>query len=166
MRALDAQGIGSALADLPGTGESPIDIANVRLGDWQEAVRRHAPAFIASFRGGALIADGVSLGVWRFAPETGMRIVRDLKRAALTSANETVFAGHSLSEPFLAELEAALLPSPANLRTVRLETDPQAADLKIPGSPLWRRAEPGDDPALAAALAQDCADWIELCAAS
>ena len=165
MRALDAHGIGSCLADLPGAGESLIDIADVRLCDWREAVQRHGPTFIASFRGGALIDDGASRGVWRFAPETGMRIARDLKRTALTGLNEKLFAGHALSASFLEEIEAATLPSPTNLRTVRLESDPQPADLKMSGSPLWRRAEPGEDPALAAALAKDLSKWIEQCAA-
>ena len=165
MRALDAHGIGSELADLPGTGESLIDIADVRLCDWREAVKRRDPTFIASFRGGALIDDGASRGVWRFAPETGMRIARDLKRTVLTSRDNTFFSGHALNASFLEELEAATLPSPANLRTVRLESDPQPADLKMPGSPLWRRAEPSEDRALAEALAKDLSKWIEQCAA-
>ena len=49
-------------------------------------------------------------------------------------------------------------------RTVRLDTDPQPADRHVPGTPLWRRAEPGNDPALAVLLADDIADWIARCA--
>jgi hypothetical protein len=49
------------------------------------------------------------------------------------------------------------------LRTVRLDTDPKPADRHVPGIPLWRRAEPDNDPALAALLADDIADWIATC---
>ena len=43
---------------------------------------------------------------------------------------------------------------------VRLESDPRAADRKLPGSALWRAAEPGVDPALQALIADDVARWI------
>ena len=48
-------------------------------------------------------------------------------------------------------------------RTVRLDADPRPADLHISGSPPWRRAEPGNDPALAQQLATDIAQWIRSC---
>ena len=166
MRGLDTRGVGSSVADLPGTGESPVDIADVRLADWHAATKRLAPLMIASFRGGALIDDVGCLGNWRFAPETGRRIVRDLKRTTLTCENRTLYAGHALREQFLAELELATPAPRASLRTVRLETDADEADIKFPGSPLWRRAEPGEDPALAFALSTDLADWARRCASS
>lgn len=166
MRALDGLGIGSRLADLPGTGESTVDIAGVRIADWQAAIQGYAPALVASFRGGALVDEAASVGVWRFAPETGIRVVRDLKRAALASSDSTLYAGHALGEAFLAELEAATpFPLP-RLRTVRLDSDAGEADAKVPGSPLWRRAEPGEDSELAATLAADLADWAKQCAGS
>lgn len=164
MRGLDRGGVGSRLADLPGTGESAVDIADVRLADWEAAVAAYAPALIASFRGGALIDGGATQGVWRLSPETGDRIVRDLKRATLTSGDSTLYAGHALSPALLGELEGASLPPNANIRTVRLETEAADADLKIAGSPLWRRAEPGEDPALAAAIVSDLIDWAKQCA--
>ena len=49
------------------------------------------------------------------------------------------------------------------MRTVRLESDAKPADAKLPGSPLWRRAEPDNDIALAMALADDIAAWIRQC---
>lgn len=166
MRALDGLGIGSRLADLPGTGESTVDIAGVRIADWQAAIQGYAPALVASFRGGALVDEAASVGVWRFAPETGIRVVRDLKRAALASSDSTLYAGHALGEALLAELEAATpFPLP-RLRTVRLDSDAGEADAKVPGSPLWRRAEPGEDSELAATLAADLADWAKQCAGS
>lgn len=166
MRGLDAHGIGSRLADLPGTGESCIDLADVRMDHWRAAIAAYAPRLIASFRGGALLDEAAGRAVWRFAPETGTRIARDLKRAALASADATLFAGHALNADFLSELEAATpFPLP-HLRTVRLDTDPEAADQKVAGSPLWRRAEPGEDRALAQRLTEDLANWARQCAAS
>ena len=165
MRGLDALGIGPSIADLAGTGESDIDIAEVRLADWRDTIGSHEPALIASFRGGALIDEAASTGVWRFAPETGMRIVRDLRRAALTSPDATLFAGHALSDVFLAALEGSTpFPLP-NVRTLRLESDTGEADARLAGGPLWRRAEPGEDKALAAAITADLADWAKQCAA-
>ena len=51
----------------------------------------------------------------------------------------------------------------APCRVVRLEGDSASADLHVAGSPLWRRAEPDNDPALALALADDLADWVRRC---
>ena len=51
------------------------------------------------------------------------------------------------------------------LRTVRLNSDAAEADAKLAGTPLWRRAEPGDDPELAAAMVADIAWWMSQCAA-
>lgn len=164
MRGLDRGGVGSWLASLPGTGESTVDIADVRLTDWQAAVAGYAPSMVASFRGGALVDGAATQGIWRFSPETGDRIVRDLKRATLTSADSTLYAGHALSPAFLSEIKGASLPPHANIRTVRLETEAADADLKIAGAPLWRRAEPGEDPALAGVIVSDLLDWAKTCA--
>jgi hypothetical protein len=174
VRGLDAFGIGAVVPDLPGTGESLTDISDVRLVHWQDALKcactallaEGKPVAIASFRGGALL-DGIegTAGAWRFAPESGQRIVRDLRRTRLTSeADAALYAGHALSDGFLAELEMMELPSGANCRTVRLTSDRGDAALHVEGSPLWRRAEPGDDPALAASLARDLILWTKTCA--
>ncbi|MCU6455443.1 hypothetical protein LPN01_15280, partial [Sphingomonas sp. A2-49] len=50
-------------------------------------------------------------------------------------------------------------------RVVRLAGDPRAADRAINAAPLWRRSEPGNDPALAETLADDIAAWIAACEA-
>lgn len=169
MRFLENEGIGATIAELPGTGESLIDIADVRLVDWQESVEGAVAAtgatLIASFRGAAVLDTIGTLPVWRFAPETGSRVVRDLRRVRAAGSSET-YAGHVLSDAFLADLEATPLPSPTMLCTVRLLTDASPADSKIEGSPLWRRAEPGEDPTFSAMLATDLVDWIDQCAAS
>jgi hypothetical protein len=167
MRGLAANGIGSILPDLPGTGESPVDIANVTFSDWHEALSAVAesvqPIVIASLRGGALLDGGLTAkGHWRFAPETGARIVRDLKRTQLSGG--ALYAGHAIHDEFLAALEVAPTAPSAPLRTVRLESDAGEADTKFAGSPLWRRAEPGDDPELAAALVADLTEWVTTCA--
>lgn len=169
-RALDECKIGVTIACLPGMGESLSNISTVHLTDWRaaasEAIAVIKPTVIASLRGGALLDDrGSAKGWWRFAPETGARIVRDLRRTQL--AGETgLYAGHQLTNDFLTDLEAATPTTPFPLRTVRLESDAGEADVKLPGSPLWRRAEPGEDAALAAAIAADLAAWTMQCAAS
>lgn len=164
MRGLDDHQIGSTVPDLPGTGESFTDIATVTLNDWKDAIaaidRAITPGVTVSFRGGALLDSGAERA-WRFAPESGARIVRDLKRSQLASANATpLYAGHALSDDFIANLEAAVLPSHSAIRTVRLESDSAEADAKLLGTPLWRRAEPGDDVALAAAITADIVAWM------
>ena len=167
MRGLDAQGIGATLPDLPGTGESVTDIATVTIDDWRDAIGAVQaainPVITAAFRGGALLSGTGT--VWHFAPESGARIVRDLKRTQLASASANLlYAGHELSDAFLAGLEVATIADPARLRIVRLESDAGNADAKLPGTPLWRRAEPGDDPALAAAIIADLTQWVKQCA--
>jgi hypothetical protein len=167
MRGLAANGIGSVLPDLPGTGESRTDISTVVFSDWQAAMSAVAetlqPVVIASLRGGALLDGGLAAkGYWRFAPETGARIVRDLKRTQLSGS--TLYAGHAISDDFLAVLEGTPPALVSLLRTVRLESDAGEANAKIAGSPLWRRAEPGDDPELAAALVADLTEWVKQCA--
>ena len=167
LRALDAKGVATAILQLPGTGESEIGISEVRLEDWRAALADASPLLIASFRGGTIIDDaGSARSVWRFAPETGARIVRDLKRASLTSGETELYAGHRLGGAFLDELATAKPAVLEAVRTVRLASDAGDADLKVAGSPLWRRAEPGEDPALAAVLADDLLAWVKTCAVS
>jgi hypothetical protein len=171
MRGLDQVGIGSRLIDLPGTAEDMLESCAITLTLWRNAVRAAAgtlnPVVIASLRGGALVDEaGTAKGWWRFAPETGARTVRDLERARLASANGTaLYAGHALSEAFVSELRAALPNVVTPLRTVRLESDAADAEVKLPGTPLWRRAEPGEDATMSASLAANLAEWTKQCAA-
>lgn len=170
MRGLDAAGIGSVRADLPGTGESLIETADVRFDDWREAIAAAAQAakidLVVSLRGGSLIDDAVSArGWWRLAPESGARVMRDLRRAQLANANApALYAGHRLEAPFIDALDQAQLAPVSPLRVARLATDAAAADVKLPGSALWRRAEPGEDPALLAAMLTDIIAWTRQCA--
>jgi hypothetical protein len=167
-RHLDTMRVGVTFCTLPGMGESLIDITEVRLSDWRTAaataITELQPTMIASIRGGALLDDAApAKGVWRFAPETGTRIVRDLRRTQLAGETD-LYAGHRLGDAFLTDLEGATPTEVRPLRIVRLETDVMAADIKLPGTPLWRRAEPGEDPALSAAIASDLVDWTRQCA--
>jgi hypothetical protein len=171
MRGLQAEGIGSTLIDLPGTGESLLPSGAITIDLWRAAIRDVVaaikPVVVASLRGGVLMDDaGTAKGLWRFAPETGVRIVRDLERSRLASADGSAhYGGHALSEGFVAELGDAIPSASSSLRTVRLHSDAAGADAHIPGSPLWRRAEPGEDAAMTASLVADLAAWVTICAA-
>ena len=171
MQLLDNRGIGTALPDLPGTGESFVNSDTLKFSDWllsaQAATQSLRPTAIISFRAGSLL-DGVISAAprWRFAPETGARAVRDLERMRLTAVNDpNLYGGHRLRPEFVEQLRAATLSSGFLCRTVRLETDAMKADHKVIGTPLWRRAEPGEDAALAQALTNDLEHWIRTCAA-
>jgi hypothetical protein len=174
MRALEMLGIGSILIDLPGNGESLIPISELSFSDLCSAAsagcEEFKPSIVASMRGGALFDHTCTVpGRWRFAQETGARIVRDIKRTQLATSvagEADVFAGQRINPAFVEAL-AGTTPAPfAILRTVRLASDAADADAKITGSPLWRRAEPSEDKAMAHALATDLAAWVKQCAAS
>ncbi|MES2337602.1 MAG: hypothetical protein V4537_05850 [Pseudomonadota bacterium] len=173
MRALAERGVASALPDLPGTNDSLIATEDATLAAWRTAFAAAAEATGAvtsvAIRGGALIDTEAALaGHWHLAPQTSAMLVRELTRihdAGGGNSDETVIeiAGNRLSRHLLGELGAAIV-SRDRVRTVRLTNDAQPADVKIDGSPLWRRAEPDNDPALAALLADDIVAWVRTCA--
>jgi pimeloyl-ACP methyl ester carboxylesterase len=186
LRALAERGIASVLPDLPGTGESLTETENTSLNDWTDAFSFVAQQLGAdtvvygiAIRGGALLdAEAQLAGRWHFAPVSGDSLVRDLLRTRLAgsgkeSAGEAIelsgppveLAGNRVARTLLAQLKAANPSMIAPLRTVRLDSDTQPADLKVGGAPLWRRSEPDNDPALARLLADDIAAWIATCAA-
>lgn len=188
MRGLAEAGFHAVLPDLPGTGESPRDLRDTTWNDWTGALgvlsfdlkaRRQTPV-LATFRGGCLLEEQVDVaGRWRFAPVAGNALVRDLIRARQATSTDKVaaktieeearsgpseFAGYALSPHLFAALSDARLPSLQDGRTLRLNSDPADADLKVEGKPLWRQAEPGNDAALSASLAADVAVWARRCA--
>ncbi len=189
MRGVAAAGFQAVLPDLPGTGESPRALTDVRWIDWTGALgllsfdlkARNQTPYLASFRGGCLIEDQAEVaGCWRFAPVAGDALARDLIRAkqatlpgrksaedldAQARANVTEFAGYPVPPDIFAALTAAAVPADEVAHTVRLDTDPAAADVKLSGKPLWRQSEPGNDPLLASALAADIVAWMRACAA-
>lgn len=166
LRALAEQGIAGALPDLPGQGESLVPTEVARLTDLRDAFaaavhRIGGAAYALGIRSGALLDVTAALsGRWHFAPSTGADLLRELGRLRHTGGGEE-YGGNRISPTLLGELPSAGVASQS--RAVRLESDPKPADLKVPGAPLWRRAEPDNDPALAALLADDIAAWVRAC---
>jgi len=174
LRALAEHGIASMLPDFPGQGESERATARFSLSDARQAydnlvenLSSQRRAYGAAIRSGALMG-----GQWQFGPVTGGDLLRDLARVRQLATGERLdpsehddapieYAGNLLSPSLLAELTGAV-PTDSR-RVVRLESDPRDADLKLPGAPLWRRSEPGNDPELAELLAADLARWVRTC---
>jgi len=183
MRALAAQGFAAVMPDLPGQNESLVPLEHVDLAAWQMALAEVAatsagPLFVASMRGGCLIDHGIeAAGWWRLAPVGGASLLRTLLRArvsadreagvtsSLESLTETaqreplLLAGNRLSPAMIAQLGAAEVQPVEPLRSVALGAD------GIAGTPLWLRAEPGEDAAMARAIADDIAAWSTTCGA-
>ncbi|MGN6374552.1 MAG: hypothetical protein ACTHMG_03250 [Sphingomonas sp.] len=186
LRALAERGVASALPDLPGTGESSVQLEDVRLSDWQDAFHAatHAASgrrcHVAAIRGGALLtATAEARARWLFAPVTGTSIIRDLVRARQVTDREAggtfdpadidqdgppiELAGNILPRQMLLALRGAQPDTIPPCRVVRLVDDPRPADRTVAGQPLWRRAEPDHDASLAQALADDIAEWVGRC---
>jgi hypothetical protein len=170
MRRLAERGFGCWLPDLSGTGEGERDLGQVAWADWRHDViaaashvtDKAAAPLIASLRGGALLDDEAGgRGWWRLSPVDGLALQRDMVRAGLAGVE---WAGYAPSDALKAGLAGATPAAVAPLRTVRLATDAQPADLKMDGPALWRRSEPGNSAELADALAADLAEWSRACA--
>lgn len=155
-----------------------------------DAVGRKArQSHAVAFRSGALLDPlGLFASRWYLAPQPGPALLRELSRIKQAELEYKTalgdcwwldgdlpadapdppvqVAGNLIAANVFTEL-SALQPWPAEamgrLRTVRLESDPAPADLKLPGMPLWRLAEPGNNPALAQGLAGDIATWVRTC---
>ncbi|MFT3977362.1 MAG: hypothetical protein QM688_09650 [Sphingomonas bacterium] len=162
LRRLGARGIGGALPDLPGTGESLVETRDARLADWRAAFAAVAetlggPVYALGWRGGVLI-DGEAAVADRFhlSPLSGAEQCRELERVRQLGGGED-HAGNLLSPVLLEELGAAVPREGA--RIARLESDPRPAQSRLPGAPLWRASEPRTDEALQEALAE----WIASC---
>lgn len=186
MRLLDAKGIGSILPDLPGTNESIVPQEEASLMVWRQALINcvHTVSncqHVAAFRGGCLIDDfSDDVRQWRLSPAKGKALLRTMMRTRMASDKEAGLstgmaqlaeeaqrgavnlAGNDISALMYSELEEAV-PDPADdIRTAQLETSAQAADVKLPGSALWLRAEPDKDLLLSGAIATDLASWISV----
>lgn len=168
LRRLAERGIGSALPDLPGTNDSLVPTDDATLKGWRDAFAAAAralpgPIHVMSWRGGALVdGEAEAFSRWRLSPVSGPDMIRDLRRAQATAGGE-LFAGNRLSTAMVAALETGQFSVIQPLRVVRLDTDPRAGDARLPGRPLWRAAEPGTDPELEAAIADDITVWIARC---
>jgi exosortase A-associated hydrolase 1 len=183
LRALADRGIAGALPDLPGQGESVVateqaDLAALRAafaGAVASIDRERRRCYAFAIRSGALLdTESLVFGRWHLAPQSGPELFRELNRLAVangirdldhwcTSEEVAEIAGNRLACGLVRALASAERhddPCGSPLRTVRFDSDPRPADLKLPGAPLWRRAEPDHDPALAACLADDLAAWV------
>ena len=91
--------------------------------------------------------------------EAGVRSsLEDLQAAARSEA--LLLAGNALSPAMIAGLGAAEAQPVAPLRSIGIGAD------GIAGTPLWLRAEPGEDAAMARAIAADIAAWSKSCGIS
>jgi pimeloyl-ACP methyl ester carboxylesterase len=186
MRALAQLGYDSLFPDLPGQNDSLTPTENVTLDDWRSALRNvaraeDAPVIVASWRGGALIdhAADNAIGWWRMSPVAGASLVKTMLRTRIAGEKEagrsintdtlrTQFSadgigelgGNILSAAMLDMLDSAVAADVGPLRQVQ----PGEGSDRITGSALWLRAEPGEDPAMARAMAADIADWASQCA--
>lgn len=184
MRALVADGFAALLPDLPGQNESLVPLANVDLDQWRAALAAvtraiDGPAIIASVRGGALIDHRANAAAWwRLAPVGGASLLRTLMRARVSADREAgiassleslqaaaqtaplLLAGNALSPAMIAGLGAAEAQPVEPLRSIPL------GEGGIAGTPLWLRAEPGEDAAMARAIAADIAAWSKTCGIS
>ncbi|HWW56638.1 MAG TPA: hypothetical protein VN047_07070, partial [Sphingopyxis sp.] len=68
-----------------------------------------------------------------------------------------LLAGNALSPAMVAQLGAAEAQPVEPVRSISLGAD------GIAGTPLWLRAEPGEDAAMAYAIAVDIAAWSKTC---
>lgn len=184
MRALAADGFASVLPDLPGQNESLVPLVEVDLERWQDALAAVAagidsPVMIASVRGGGLIdhrAKGAAW--WRLAPVGGASLLRTLMRARVSADREAgvtssleslqenaktaplLLVGNLLSPAMVAQLGASEAQAVEPLRSIGLGAE------GIAGTPLWLRAEPGEDAAMAEAIAADISAWSKTCGIS
>lgn len=181
MRALASEGCAAVLPDLPGQNESPIPLVETDLTRWRRALAEVAdgidgPVIIASLRGGALLDhEAKAAAWWRLAPSGGASLLRTLLRTRVSADREAgvvssldglqaeaasaplLLAGNLLSPAMVAELGAAEVQAVEPLRSVAIGAD------GIAGTPLWLRAEPGEDAAMARAIAADIIAWSRSC---
>ena len=184
MRALAAKGFRAVLPDLPGQNDSLVALADVDLARWRDSLADTAagidgPLIVASFRGGALIDHRVEAAAWwRLAPVGGASLLRTLMRSRVSADREAgrtssleslqdaaktaplLLAGNRLSPAMFAQLGVSEAQAVEPLRSVGLGAD------GIAGTPLWLRAEPGEDATMADAIAADIAAWSATCGIS
>lgn len=181
MRALAAKGFAAVLPDLPGQNESLVALDRVDLTQWRNAFAAVAaavdgPLIVASVRGGALIDHGAGAAAWwRLAPVGGASLLRTMMRARVAADREAgrtssieslqdearttplLLAGNALSPTMVSQLGGAEATAVEPLRSIALGPG------GITGTPLWLRAEPGEDAAMAAAIAADISAWSMTC---
>lgn len=181
MRALARRGVGSLLVELAGLGESPEALPR-DIESWRTGARGAAESAGATWslgiRGGGLVDTAFPPDRrYRVAPVAGSALARDLARAAAIDAAEAGrplgisdvaasarqagarLAGYDVPAGLFASLEAADLDVCG--RVLRLAGDARPADARAEGPLLWRQSEPDDARALADAIAEDFASWVQ-----
>lgn len=182
MRILAGRGVSTVLPDLPGCNESEMPLEQQDLNSWRDAMSAAAQNFgathIASLRGGCLIDDGPSaLPHWRLAPVNGGSLLKNLLRTRIAGDKEAgiennmesllesgrkaaiELAGNRIGPAMIASLEMA---EPAHIDNIT-HCELGGAEGQIKGSALWLRAEPQDDPEMAASLADRLDKWSASC---
>ena len=166
MRRLDHADIDSFLPDLPGCNESLQPLGAQDIAAWQSAMVSAAREFratrVLAIRGGALVVPR-SLPGWRYAPTGGATILRQMLRMRILSSREAgreetqgglleqgmaeglELAGYRLSAAMVADLQTAMPPDETEQTIIGQDM--------VGGAALWLRAEPGEAPAQADALA-------------
>ena len=182
MRALADAGIASLLPDLSGQNESLVATEAATLSLWREEAAalatRENVALVATFRGSCLIDGQIAAPHWRCAPVAGSSLLKAMLRSRVASDAENgvrsdsaqlleqaqtaplSLAGNLLSPQMIAELSDAEPRAVTPLRTVKIGASGE--DI-IAGTPLWLRAEPGEDGDMAHNIASDIADWMQQC---
>lgn len=164
MRRLALSGIASVLPDLPGCNESTAPFAGQTLEAWRSAAETAATHFrathVLTVRAGVLLAPP-GLPGWAYAPTGGRQVLRAMLRARTIAAKEggRIERTEDLQDAgrndgielagwrFGAEMFRALENTDASSELVEVE---QAT---VGGAGLWLRAEPGETPQQADALA-------------
>lgn len=166
MRRLDRAGVDSFLPDFPGCNESLMPLYMQSLASWraatEQAVAQLGITHVLAIRAGALLAPAELPG-WRYAPQSGAKVLRGMLRARILAAREAgraetidgllaegrknglMLGGWMVGSQMLSELENANPPPAAN------QTDITSSALGGPG--LWLRAEPSEDAGQADRLA-------------
>ena len=165
MRRLDAAGVDCLLPDLPGCGESLAPLVVQTPTSWRTAMATAAAQWgathVLAIRGGALVAP--ALPGWALAPVKGASVLRQMLRARVLAAREAgreesseallaeakasgrELAGYAIGAKFISEFHDLEMTNSSDIEVI------EQAGLGGPG--LWLRAEPGEDPAQAEALA-------------
>lgn len=166
MRRLDSAGIDSLLPDLPGCNDSLAPLAQQTLAGWRACAATAAEVLgathVLAIRSGALLAPA-GLPGWRYAPQSGPKLLRGMIRARTIAARE---AGISeTSESLLASgrseglmlggwsIGADMLRALEGAEPVLAPGQVEIAQSQLGGAGLWLRAEPAEDSAQADALA-------------
>lgn len=173
MRKLAGEGVASALLDLPGCNESSATLEDQSLGSWHNALATAGDTFGAThffaIRGGCLIHGSRVLPTMHLAPAKGVSLLKILirtriggdKEVGISTTAESLteaarsgpveLAGNLIGPQLWADLEGALPTGSHNVFEVKLDA--------MSGTPLWLRAEPQHDAAMAEGLAATLAQW-------